>query len=170
MKMTLPIKPQFLCIILVTAIALVAFNSTQPPLEKIQEAAFNAWYQQVIPKMRSGSSDSTSISVAIKVQSAEQNKPVASWTIPRHPNEYVTDQAMLLRVLELIHESDVFHMKQGTGSGLSVFIKINDSGKLFETTVAMKSVKQSIQLLNLLKLLEVSDSLPATSRVSPSRL
>lgn len=170
MKMNLPIKPQFLCIILVTAIALVAFNSTQPPLEKIQEAAFNAWYEQTIPKMRSGNSDGASISVAVKVESTELNKPVASWTIPRHPNEYVTDQAMLVRVLELIHESDVFHMKQGTGSGISVFISVNDNGQIFETTVAMTSVQQSIQLLNLLKLLEVSDSLPATSRVSPSRL
>jgi hypothetical protein len=72
--------------------------------------------------------------------------------------------------LDLIHASDVFHFKQGTGKELSVHITVRNEQELFETTIPMKVAKKSIQLLNLLKLLEVSDSLPATSRVSPSRL
>lgn len=170
MKSTLPIKPQFLCIILVTAVALVAFNSAQPPLEKIQEAAFNTWYEKTTPKMRTEDTEQLDILVTITVQAEAENRALASWTVPRHPNEYVSDRAMLLRVLDLIHASDVFHFKQGTGKELSVHITVRNEQELFETTIPMKVAKKSIQLLNLLKLLEVSDSLPATSRVSPSRL
>jgi hypothetical protein len=49
-------------------------------------------------------------------------------------------------------------------------VSVKDAQKQFETAVSLDTVRENIQLLNLIKLLEVYSATPTSSEVSPARL
>lgn len=176
MKIAPAITPKLLVATITVILLFVGFNAFQPPLESVQEAAFNKWYEQHVahgtqkPSLQSDATLST-ITVSVSVYEIRQKNVVASWSIPRPHATPMSDYDMLLRVLQLIRESNLFHLKPDTrssGEGLSISISIKTPQQSFQTTIPMESAQESIQLKNLLKLLETHDSLPPPQTVYPT--
>jgi hypothetical protein len=176
MKMIPSIKPKILVVAIAVALLFIGFNAYQPPLENIQEAEFNKWYAEQAtkgtnkPPLQSDGALS-GVTVLVSVYENKNKNVVGEWLVPRAHATNSSDHDMLLRVLQLIRESNLFHLEpdgHSSGKGLSVSIVIKTPAKSFQTTIPMRAVDESIQLKNLLKLLETHDSLPPQKTALPT--
>lgn len=155
--------------VLVALAGLVAFNSLYGKLETEQLAAFNEWYPatQTILQSESGEQVSKSkLQVTIRLQGGAQN---STWTFPSKSLTIPEDRERTMRVLQLISEAKVFGLPSSSKSADALTISISDESVSFSTTVSGASVQESIQLQNLLKLLEIYSSTP-TQPVNPAQL
>lgn len=169
-------KPKIVVATVATILLFIGFNAYQPSLENIQEAEFNSWYEETITKRTAkpqlqGDTTPSAVAVSIIVNEIQSKNVIAQWNIPRTHVASSSDYDMLLRVLQLIKESNLFHLKpvtRSSGKEFSVSITVKTPQQSFQTTISMQAVEESIQLRNLLKLLETHDSLPPPQTVYPT--
>jgi hypothetical protein len=170
------VNPRILVAAILTAMALIAFNLSRPTLKSDLLASFNDWYQgaslKLSPTAELKDADlSLKISVTLKDPSHTPN--VSVWELPAKSLLDPAERESTARVLQLIRESGVFGLKpvrNPTAETPLVAVIVKDGERSFETTVSLEAVRENIQLMNLLKLLEVYSNSPSTSDVSPSRL
>ena len=146
--------------------ALVAFNLSYSKLDSELLASFNDWYAQTTPALDTEVTDPTlksNVSVTITLSGTLATQPVSSWTFPTRSLADPEDRAQTLRILQLISESKVFGApavtRKDSGGGY-ITITVTDSERKFDITVSTQTVEQSIQLQNLLKLLQIYATTP----------
>lgn len=170
------INPRIIVAVILTAMALIAFNLSRPTLRSDLLTSFNDWYQgaalKLSPNAELKDADlSLKISVTLKDPSRTPN--VSLWELPAKSLLDLTERESTARVLQLIRESGVFGLnpvRNPTAETPFVSVVVKDGEQSFETAVSLEAVRENIQLMNLLKLLEVYSNSPSTSDVSPSRL
>jgi hypothetical protein len=159
---------------LVILALLIGFNASRARLESELLAQFNEWYTEVSPKLYTTDDSSPTLSTLnVTIQLSGPDYPsLTSWTFPPHALTDPEERAQTARVLQLVSESKVFQVHPITRevSGENYLrISVSDQTKRFETVVALKSVRDNIQLQNLLKLLQLFGNEPKAT-VSPTQL
>ena len=155
--------------------ALLAFNLSYSKLDSELLASFNDWYARTAPTLDTESADAapkSKVSITITLSGTLATQSVNSWTFPARSLAEATDRAQTVRVLQLISESKVFGATSVTRKEMNggyVTITITDNDRKFDTTVSTQTVEQSIQLQNLLKLLQVYGAAPPPP-VNPAQL
>jgi hypothetical protein len=176
MKLAKVISPRILIGLGITIAALLVFNVTRPPLQSELLTAFNTWYQLSAPALDSASDAalaSRKLSVKVRLSGSSAVGTPNEWTLPAQNLGNTDDRARITRVLQLVHESEIFGIHpvaspvQG-GSYLSILVL--DGEHRFETTIDTQKVEQDIRIQNLIKLLEVFGTQPATPTTVPTSL
>jgi len=169
------LKPQALVVLVATIVVLLVFNLSRPSLTHELQATFDTWYSKASVQLadtNSASQQSNPVSVVIKLVAGPENS--SEWKLPVVDGNNAEERARILRVLGLLAEGRVFNLPTLTSPGgrepfLSISVK--DSERKFETVVSLKTVSDNIQLQNLIKLLEVFSSQPATQTLAnPAQL
>lgn len=170
------VNPRIIIGVVFTAMALIAFNLSQPGLKSDQLTSFNDWYQgaatKLSPEAELKEAD-LALKVSVTLQDPSHTPPVSVWQIPSKSLLDVAERESTARVLQLIRESGVFGLtplRNPTPNIAHVSLVIKDGERVFEIAVPLDSVRENIQLMNLLKLLEVYSNSPASSEVTPARL
>jgi hypothetical protein len=170
------LKPKFLVAALFTLMALVAFNLGSPTIQNNLQTSFNEWYQGVADKL-SPTADlketDLTLQISIVVKDPSRGATPSAWQLPTRSLLDPTDRENTGRVLQLLRESGIFGLsgvrdQANAPSVMSVSVK--DAQKQFEIAIPLDAVQENIQLLNLLKLLEVYSNTPSASEVLPERL
>jgi hypothetical protein len=150
--------------IVLTIMALIAFNLSQPGIQSINGAAFNSWYPHGTAKLTSQNNEAAiSIAITLNRPSNGESTSPKRWDLPNkaaHDTGETMKTPDISRVLQLIYESKVFELSPVTAplnqaSGY-LTITIADNDNRFETTVGYRAIEESIQLRNLVALLESS--------------
>lgn len=155
--------------------ALLAFNLSYSKLDSELLASFNDWYASTAPALDTETPDpslKSKVSITITLSGTLATQPVNSWTFPARSLSETEDRAQTLRVLQLISESKVFGAPPVTrkeSNGGYVTITVTDNERKFDITVSAQTVEESIQLQNLLKLLQVYGATPPPP-VNPAQL
>ena len=151
---------------LLVVAALLAFNLFYSKLDSELLASFNDWYTEIVPTLDTENADSalnSKVSVTVTLSGTLATQTINSWTFPTRSWADAEERAQTVRVLQLISESKVFGFpavtRKESGNGY-VTITITDSDRKFDITVSSQTVEQSIQLQNLLKLLQVYAATP----------
>jgi len=160
---------------LITIAALLLFNGTRPALQSDALSAFNSWYEAAAPTLDSGS-DATlanrKLTLKVRISSAA-GTPASEWILPTHNLGNVDDRSRTIRVLQLIHESQLFGLKpvrDPLEGGSHLSIAISDGEQHFDTVIKADEVEGDIRIQNLIKLLEVFSTEPAVPTIDPTRL
>ena len=156
--------------------ALVAFNLGSPTIQNNLQSSFNEWYQGVAEKL-SPTADlketDLTLQISIVVKDPSRGVTPSAWQLPVRSLLDPTDRENTGRVLQLLRESGIFGLSsvrdQANAPSL-MSVSVKDAQKQFETAVSLDTVRENIQLLNLIKLLEVYSATPTSSEVSPARL
>lgn len=159
----------------VAILALLVFNLTRPALESDLLVSFNDWYATTAPKLEQADPAALStvkLSVTVGLAGRPTPPPNLSWTLPVRSLAEQADRENTARVLQLVHESGIFAQRpiklvHDGGSYLS--ISVRDGERRFETTVPASEIEKSIQLQNLLKLLEIFSKASEGLEIQPSR-
>lgn len=156
--------------------ALVAFNLGQPPITSDLADDFNNWYQattvRLSPSAELRDAD-FALQITISVHHRDREAIPTVWNVPSSSLRDPRERESTARVLQLIRESDVFgltslHSYDKNSPRISITAK--DKDHEFSVTLPYTAVEQSIQLQNLLKLLEVTANQNASPIVDPARL
>jgi hypothetical protein len=148
---------------------LIAFNALYFRLETEQLASFNSWYSTVQPVLQNedgGQVTASKLQVTIRLNGADRSP---SWSFPAQSLSVPEDRERTTRVLQLISESKVFGLPSSSKESDSLTIAVSDESASFSTTVRRDSVKDNIQIQNLLKLLEIYATTPLQP-VNPAQL
>jgi hypothetical protein len=170
------LKPKFLVAALLTAMALVAFNFSQPPLDTEQGSQFNAWYQTAADRLGPSADPKEAdlrLSIAVTLSDPSRGSNPTVWNLPAHSLLDRTDRENTARILQLIRESGVFSRAPLSNPPKEVpvlTISVKDHEHQFETTLPLQAAEENIQLQNLLKLVEVYAANPPLPEVTPHRL
>ena len=169
------ISTQALFTAAIAIIALVIFNLNFPGVESDALVSFNKWYAETSPKLERGDAASLSnvkLNVSIGLINRPTPPPSLSWTLPARSLADASDRDNTARVLQLIHESGVFGQRvvTKTRSDISYLtISVRDGDTVFQTTVPAEEIEKSIQLQNLLKLLDIFSKTTPAHEIEPSR-
>ena len=169
-------SPKYLIGILLTAMALVAFNLGQPGIERDTASTFNAWYEQAATKLGPSAEPQQAdlaLRVTVSVKDALHGDAPTVWNVPSSSLLDRGERENTSRVLQLIRESGVFGftpLRNPASASSLLALSIKDGEQQFDITVPYSAIEQSIQLQNLLKLLDVYSNQPDTSHVEPARL
>ena len=161
--------------VVLTLLALLLFNGTRPALQSDTLAKFNAWYETAAPTLDSGT-DATLANrkLTLKVRlSGTSGASANEWILPTHNLGNADDRSRTIRVLQLIHESQLFGLRstQDPVEGESYLsISITDGDQRFDTVIKADDVEGDIRIQNLIKLLEVFSTEPAVPTIDPTRL
>ncbi len=156
--------------------ALVAFNLGQPGIQTDTASAFNRWYQTVaeqLAKADDALAARLSLRVTVTLKEPLHGETPAVWNLPATSLADPTERENISRALQLIRESGVFGLlplrnPESNASYLS--LSVADAEQRFETVVPFNAVEQSIQLQNLVKLLEIYSMQKNSTQVEPARL
>jgi hypothetical protein len=152
--------------------ALLVFNIGRDVATSEQQAQFDDWCTLAVPSIeatQAGSAAIADIHVTVSVAGAQRNQ----WTIPTTSLADAEERSRLVRVLQLLKESQVFGLrglKEVGPADQVITITVSDKGRSFQTTVPYGTTNRNIQLQNLLTLLEVFASSPVGTQVEPARL
>jgi len=163
---------------LFAVIIIAVFNWNRPPLETGRQAAFREWYASAVPPLQNetaptnGSSD---LKVRIKVQGDSSGHYAAphEYILPGNGSDPARERERIARILQLIAEAQLFSMTPigtPTDGGNVLSVAITDGQKQFETTIPYETVRDNIQLQNLLKLLDLFEGTSQSETLNPSRL
>lgn len=170
------LKPKFLVAALLTVMAIVAFNLSQPRLHSEQGAQFNLWYETAVVKLAPSTDPKDAdlrLSISITVRDPAQAPNPTTWNLPAQSLLDINDRDNTARILQLIKESGVFDLSplSSPAKETSVLtIVVKDQERHFETALPLRAAQDNIQLRNLLKLLEVYAASPPRTEVTPHRL
>jgi len=160
---------------LLVVACLIAFNSFNSSLESELFARFNEWCPKTLATLDGENASQTppsKVKITIGISGPLASSSHSPWSFPAHSLADATERSQTARVLQLISESKVFGLpsvkRQREGDSY-LSISITDEGIQFDSTVSMDEVKESIQLQNLLKLLEVYALTPPTP-INPAQL
>lgn len=148
---------------------LIAFNTLYFKLEPEQLATFNTWYAATQPILQNEDGEQarkSKLQVTIRLHSGDRSP---SWSFPAQSLAIPEDRDRTARVLQLISESKVFGLPSSSKDGDSITIAMSDESVSFSTTIRRDSVKDNIQIQNLLKLLEIYATTPVQP-VNPAQL
>jgi hypothetical protein len=168
------LKPQALVVLVATLVVLLVFNLSRPSLTHELQATFDTWYSNASVQLadNNGSTQqSKPVSVVIKLTSSPES--TNEWKLPVLDGNNAEERARILRVLGLLSEGRVFNLPTLTSPGGRepfLSISVTDAERKFETVVSLKTVSDNIQLQNLIKLLEVFATQPATQLANPAQL
>jgi hypothetical protein len=171
------VNPRILVGVILTAMALVAFNLGRPSgLKSDLLTSFNSWYQgtalKLTPDAELKDADLT-LKVLVTLNDPARTPPVSTWELPSKSLRDLGERENTARVLQLIRESGVFGLtplRSPAPTTPHVSLVVKEGERVFETAVSLDAVRENIQLMNLLKLLEVYSSTPASSELDPTRL
>jgi len=156
--------------------ALIAFNLSHPTLKNDLLTSFNEWYQGVSAQL-SSAADPQQTTLALKVSVTLSDPTIggapAVWTLPSRSLLESTDRDNTARVLQLIRESGIFGFSPIRGGSTKepfVAVSVRDEQRQFEITIPLDQAQKSIQLQNLLKLMDLYSHAPLSSTVEPARL
>lgn len=170
------VNPRLLIGTALTLMALIAFNLGRPGLKSDLLTSFNQWYEGAATKLSPSAElreTDLSLKVSVTLKDPAHTPPVAVWDLPSKSLLDSTERENTARVLQLIRESGVFGLSPARNPAQNAAIvsfSVREGDRVFETTVPMESVRENIQLMNLLKLLEVYSNTPSDSEVTPTRL
>jgi len=162
----------------VALLAVVVFNLTRRPLPTDLAVDFNRWYEATSPILAEqvpsdpAALANLKLSVTIQLTGRSTLPSTLSWTLPVRSLGENEDRSNTARALQLVRESEVFGMapvaslKEG---GSYLVISIRDGEKQFDTTIPAAAAEKSIQLQNLLKLLDIFSKSGSASPIDPSR-
>ncbi len=160
----------------VAIIAVALFNLSRPSsIESDLAVGFNTWYVQTAPlleKADAAALANVKLTVTIGLTGRSTPPPSLSWTLPARSLTEATDRENTARVLQLVSESGVFNVKsiKTPEEGVSYLtISVKEGENSFETTVQAEEIDKSIQLQNLLKLLDVFSKTDSPVAIEPSR-
>ena len=163
---------QVVITVALSAIALVIFNLGRDVVGSPQQADFEDWYTLAVPSIEAtqpGSAAVADIRVTVAVGGTRHNQ----WTVPATSLADSEERSRLVRVLQLLKESQVFGLRslnQAESSAETVSITVTDKEKAFRTIIPLEATTRNIQLKNLLALLDVFAATPASTQVEPGRL
>jgi hypothetical protein len=170
------VNPRIIIGVVLTVMALIAFNLGRPGLKSDLLTSFNNWYEatalKLSPESELKEADLT-LKVSVTLRDPSHAPPVSVWELPQKSLLDVSERENTSRVLQLIRESGVFGLTPLRNPPLNVphvSVVVKEGERVFETAVPLESVRENIQLMNLLKLLDVYSRSPATSEVAPTRL
>jgi hypothetical protein len=170
------LKPKALVAALLTLMAVVAFNLSQPRLDSERGVQFNSWYEAAAIKLAPSTDPKDAdlrLSISITVRDPARGPAPTTWNLPAQSLLDIDDRDNTARILQLIKESGVFNLRplSNPAKESSVLtISVKDQEHQFETALPLRSAEDNIQLRNLLKLLEVYASTPLSTEVTPHRL
>jgi hypothetical protein len=171
------VNPRILVGVALTAMALIAFNLGRPPgLKSDLLTSFNSWYEGTALKLTPDAElkdAGLSLKVLVTLKDPSDSPPVSTWELPATSLLDLAERENTARVLQLIRESGVFgltSLRNPTATTPHVSFVVQEGERVFETAISLDVVRENIQLMNLLKLLEVYSSTPAASNVDPTRL
>ncbi len=146
---------------------LVLFNLMRPPLESEVEGSFRDWYKTTSTALSSSETPLVASSlpkVKIKVRGdSGLYKTPQEYTLPTKDKDLDVEREKLSRILQLVFESQLFTMpSMGEPKDGDDYVSISVEGgeRQFSITVPYDTVRENIQLQNLLKLLELFHSAP----------
>ena len=162
---------------LLTVIILAAFNWTRPPLETEKEVAFREWYKVASPALHDAEAPSliaSSPKIRVKVR-GDSGLYVApqEYTLPSVEMDPDAERERLTRILQLIAESQIFGMKPmdvPAEEAHYLSVSVDAGEKKFDIAVPYNTVRDNIQLQNLLQLLELFSSTAHLETVVPGNL
>lgn len=153
--------------------SLVLFNVLSGKLDTEKLAAFNEWYPPIATMLSEEETPPTSsLRVTIQLTGSFAPSGTTAQTFPAHSLADPRDREQTFRVLQLLSEAKVFGLPAVTrpyDGGSYVTITVSDEKASFQTIVNADTVEKSIQLKNLLKLLELYAATPQTP-VNPAQL
>jgi hypothetical protein len=158
----------------------IIFNATRPALETETQARFTQWYEDAASYLATLEGTPTNvrkIQAAVVVSSASLPSGRSSeWIIPSAGLEEGEQRTRLARVLELIKESQIY----GNSSYLGVpdpsiphlSVTVTEGENVFSAAIPLAALENSIQMKNLLKLLEIFSATPVqpTPQINPNQL
>lgn len=156
--------------------ALIAFNLGQPGIQTDTASAFNKWYQTAAAQLaQAGDAQGSHLSLrlTVTVQEPVRGDSPTVWNLPTTSLNYPEERENIARALQLIRESGVFGfapLRNPTASASLLALRVHDATQHFEIVVPLQVVEESIQLQNLLKLLEIYSMRKDTHQVEPARL
>jgi hypothetical protein len=159
----------------VAVLALAIFNLTRPALQSDLLVEFNGWYKgtsSLLAQTDPATLGNSKLSVTVSLTGRPTPPPTLSWTLPSGALTETTERENTARVLQLIHESGVFGLptiKNPKADAPYLSISIRDGERSFETTVPAAEVEKSIQIQNLLKLLDIFEKSGPGVAIQPSR-
>ena len=164
--------------LLTAAIAIIAvalFNLSRGRPESDLMLRFNDWYKQTAPLLEQSDAAALSnvkLSVTISASGRPTPPPTVTWTLPARSLTETEDRENTARVLQLVSESGIFGLT-GVSSPEAdkayLAITVKDGEQNFQITVSAAEVEKSIQLQNLLKLLDIFSNAAPPLAIEPAR-
>jgi hypothetical protein len=147
--------------------SLILFNVFIGKVDTEKLAAFNDWYPPIATILSEEEPPpASSLRVTIQLSGSFARGGTTSQTFPTQSLADQRDREQTFRVLQLLSESKVFGLPAVTRpheGGSYVTITVSDERASFQTIVNADTVEKSIQLKNLLKLLELYAATPRKS-------
>jgi hypothetical protein len=168
--------PKVLIGIAFALMALVAFNLSNPTMHSDLGSSFNAWYSRVAPELEPGvdlKDGALTLKVSVLLKDPSRGATPSVWELPSRSLLDATDRENTARVLQLIRESGVFSLaplRNPASVESLVSFSVKDADRLFEISVPLDAARNNIQVMNLLKLLDIYASSTETPDVTPARL
>jgi hypothetical protein len=154
-------------------VLLVAFNVLRPGIQSELEASFNDWYETTGKTVDAPQkADPPKVTVHVRLSGPVNGMGAGDWSVPQRGYASNEDRQRVARVLQLIHESGVFHLRpvpQTDDGRPYITVSIVDGARSFETTIPFSEVSTNVRLQNLLKLLEVFNATQPPA-VNPTQL
>jgi hypothetical protein len=159
--------------VVLTLMALVAFNLSRPGLHRDLHASFNHWCQGAVTRLAPGNElkdSDLALKIVVTLKDAANGSRHSIWNLPLRSILDPEERDNIARILQLIKESSVFGMSPLKDPSLAqsvLTISVKEGENVFETAVSLESVRGNIQLMNLIKLLEVyASATPEAPNVS----
>ena len=174
------LSPQYI-IGAVAALGLfVIFNATRPGLETETQARFTQWYEDASSYLTKTEGTPATVrkilaTITLTSDSLPDGKS-AQWTVPNRGLEESEQRSRLARVLELIKESQIYgnsaYLVSTPPTTPHLSVAVIEGENTFSAAIPLKDLEKSIQMKNLLKLLEIFSSTPTqpTPQINPNQL
>lgn len=162
----------------------IIFNATRPGLETETQARFTQWYEDASSYLTKTEGSPATVrkilaTITLKTDSLPDGKP-SQWIVPNRGLEESEQRSRLARVLELIKESQIYgnsaYLVSNPVSPPPTFphlsVTVIEGENTFSAAIPLKDLEKSIQMKNLLKLLEIFSSTPTqpTPQINPNQL
>jgi hypothetical protein len=158
----------------------IIFNATRPALETETQARFTQWYEgasSYLTKNEGNPSPLRKIQATITLTTdVPPSGKSSQWIVPNGGLEEGEQRARLARVLELIKESQIYgnfsYLGSASPTSPHLSVVVSEGDHTFSATIPLSDLEKSIQMKNLLKLLEIFSLSPTqpTPQINPNQL
>lgn len=164
--------------LLTAAIAIVAvalFNLSRSPVQSDLLLEFNDWYKHTAPLLEQQDVAALgNVNIAVTIAASGRPTPphTITWTLPARSLSETADRENTARVLQLVSESGIFGLKGVSAPAPDqpyLSVAVRNADHQFSITVPAEQVEKSIQLQNLLKLLDVLSQTAPPLAIEPGR-